>query len=60
MVDFPAGWDVWHSKNHWSTEETMIRYIDEVIVPYVQVVRESLGLSENHPTSAIFDVFEVS
>ena len=27
------------------------------MAPYVQVVRESLGLSENHPALAIFDVF---
>ena len=19
----PSGWDIWHSKNHWSNEETM-------------------------------------
>ena len=35
----------------------MIRYIEEVIAPYVRVVRESLGLSENHPALAVFDVF---
>lgn len=57
MVDFPAGRDVWHSKNHWSTEDTMVRYIDEIIAPYVREVRKSLGLSENHPALAIFDVF---
>ena len=56
-VDFPAGWDVWHSQNHWSTEETMIHYIEEVIAPYFRVVRKSLGLSENHSALAVFDVF---
>ena len=56
-VNFPAGWDVWHPQNHWSTEETMIRYIEEVIAPYVRVMRESLGLLENHPALTIFDVF---
>ena len=24
---FPPGWHVTHSKNHWSTEETMLEYI---------------------------------
>lgn len=32
-VDFPAGWDVWHSQNHWSTEETMIHYIEKLLPP---------------------------
>ena len=29
----PAGWDVWHSDNHWSTEEMIVRYIEKIIVP---------------------------
>ena len=32
VIDFPAGWDIWHSDNHWSTEVTMLRYIDIVII----------------------------
>ena len=49
VVEFPADWGVCHSPNHWSTQETMIRYIEEVSVPYVRGMRESLGLAENHP-----------
>ena len=30
-----------HSKNHWSTEETMLEYIDNIIVPHVSANRES-------------------
>ena len=22
-IDAPKGWDIWHSDNHWSNEETM-------------------------------------
>ena len=29
-------WDVWHSGSHWSTEETMIRYVEVVIALYVK------------------------
>ena len=32
----PDRWDIWHSANHWSNEETMKRYITKVIVPYIQ------------------------
>ena len=32
---FPDDWLISHSPNHWSNEGTMIKYISEVIVPYV-------------------------
>ncbi len=56
-VSFPDGWNITHSQNHWSTEETMIEYVDQIILPYVQDVRTSLELSPNFPAVAIFDVF---
>ena len=40
--NFPAGWHITHSPNHWSTETTMIQYIDKIIGPYVRSVREVL------------------
>ena len=33
----PAGWDIWHSDNHRSTENTTQRYIEKIIVPFVKV-----------------------
>ena len=27
---FPEDWDIWHSSNHWSNEDTMLRYLDKV------------------------------
>ena len=56
-VDFPQGWDVWHSSNHWSTEDTMLRYVDTVLLPYVQATRCNPSLSSDYPALAIFDVF---
>ena len=53
---FPSDWDVTHSENHWSNEYTMLRYIDKVIVPYVNKVRETLQL-EDQAALAIFDCF---
>ena len=38
---FPPGWHVTHSKNHWSTEKTMLEYVDNIIVPYISPNRES-------------------
>ncbi len=34
-VTAPKGWDIWHSHNHWSNEETMKRYIEMIIIPFV-------------------------
>ena len=38
---FPSGWHVTHSLKHWSTEKTMVQYIEEIIIPYVEGVREN-------------------
>lgn len=41
--DFPSDWNITHSPNHWSTEETMLEYIFEIIIPYVEAVRHDIG-----------------
>ena len=40
---FPLDWHITHSPNHWSTECTMLDYINHVIVPYLQKTRECVG-----------------
>ena len=47
-ISFPENSDVWHSINHWSNEETMIKYI-KVIVPVVSSKREALKLDPAYP-----------
>ena len=56
-ITFPHGWDVHCSENHWSTEATMLHFIECVTVPYVQSTRERLGLEEDNFALALFDVF---
>ena len=56
-VAFPEEWDVWHSANHWLTEEKMIHYLEKVIVPFVSL-REVLKLDKDTPALAIFDSFK--
>jgi len=41
--DFPADWHITHSPKHWSTEETMIQYVENIIMPYIERTRETLG-----------------
>lgn len=55
-IQFPEGWNITHSKNHWSNEKTMLEFVDKVLFPYIQRVREEIGNS-NQQALAIFDVF---
>ena len=54
---YPDECDVWHSENHWANQETAMRLIQEIVIPYVNQVRKEKGLSTLHPALAIFDVF---
>ena len=40
---FPIDWEITHSLKHWSTEATMISYIDNIIGPYVERTRQVFG-----------------
>ena len=54
---FLAEFDVWNTPNHWANEDTTIRFIQRIILPYVQSVRAK----NNTPDQAalvIFDVFK--
>ena len=56
-ITFSQGWHITHSENHWSTEETMLQCLDNVIIPYFAATRRELGLPDDHVGLAIFDVF---
>ncbi|XP_014663930.1 PREDICTED: uncharacterized protein LOC106806484 [Priapulus caudatus] len=53
-VEFPPEWDVWHTESHRSTTDSMIRYIDNVIEPYVKSTQERLQTTS--PPLLICDV----
>ena len=53
---FPSDWDITHSPKHWSTEETMVQYIENIIIPYVQRLREDFG--DNQSALVIMDNFK--
>ena len=56
-VVFPEAWDIFHSKNHWSNEVTMRKYIQNIIVPFVNN-KQLLKLKKSHPALAIIDCFQ--
>ena len=43
QYDFPSGWHVSHSDNHWSNEITMKQYFEKIILPYVNENREDIS-----------------
>ena len=58
-VAFPDKWHVTHSESHWSTERTMLEYLENIIIPYVTSTRQALDLPKDQPAFALFDVFAV-
>jgi len=55
--NFPPGWHITHSKKHWSNEETMIQYIENIILPYVEAMRQNLE-DEDAAALVIMDNFK--
>ena len=39
---FPVGFDIFHSPNHWANEETCIRFFENIIFSYIKKVREEM------------------
>ena len=35
LITFPKGRDIQHSENHWSNEDTMQRYIEQNVIPFI-------------------------
>ena len=57
-ITFPRDWDVTWSHNHWSNEDTMKSYLQSIIIPYVEMKRNELGLPDKYPSLVIFDNFK--
>ena len=39
---FPVGFNIFHSPNHWANEETCIHFFENIIFPYIKKVREEM------------------
>ena len=57
-ANFPQGWHITHSENHWSNTHTMIEYADHILLPYVEETRENLDLPLRQRALVIMDVFK--
>ena len=58
QFQFPSTWNITKSENHWSNERTMIEYINDIILPYINKKRSELKLSKEQPALLIFDNFK--
>ena len=56
-IRFPNQWDIWHSESHWSTSETMVRYINEILVPFATKTKKRLHLPTSQWAVVVLDVF---
>ena len=54
---FPKKWHITHSENHWLNEVTILEYVDKILVPYIEGIRENLPLNKSNAHAlCIFDV----
>ena len=53
---FSSDWDITHSPRHWSNESTMLDYINNIILPYVEHARDDY--SKDTPALVIMDNFK--
>lgn len=43
LTQFPEGFDIWHPPNYWANGETSIRFVKNIILPYISTTRKDLG-----------------
>ena len=56
--DFPDSWNITHTASHWSTESTILEYLEKVVDPYFVLKRQELGLPKKHHGLLIVVVFK--
>ena len=57
-VDFPKGWHITFTPNHWANKDTMVAYLYNVLLPYVTATRQNLQLADTFPALVLFDHFK--
>ena len=57
-VEFPKDWDITYTPNHWANEATTERYIEKILLPYIERTKAELSLHSDQPALVIFDRFK--
>ena len=56
--NFPNGFHITHTPNHWSNETKSLEMVDKIIMPYVKQQIADLQLGKNQEWLLIEDVFK--
>ena len=56
-VEFPETFSLSANPKHYSNTEESVKLIEEIIIPYIEKERDTLNLSQTHPSLLIMDVF---
>ena len=56
-IEFPDGFNVCYTENHWSNEEKVSELLQEVIFPFIASKKVEHGLAADQKALLIFDVF---
>ena len=56
--DIPTDWYLTYSENHWANEHTMMGYLHNILLPYINAMRVDLKLSKTQTAVVIFDTFK--
>ena len=57
-IEFPEGFNITHTKNHWSNEDKVIEHLESIIFPFAKSNRAELDLEKEQKCMLIFDVFK--
>ena len=57
-VDFPIGWSITFTPNHWANENNVLSYVNNILLPYITKVSKNLHLSTSHAALVIIDHFK--
>ena len=57
-VYYPKDWYLTYTENHWSNEQTMMGYLHNILIPYVNATWVELKLSQTHLCLVFFDTFK--
>ena len=55
---FPDGFSLAFSQKHWSNETEIIRLIEDLLVPYIEKVKEKKALPQSQKSSLVWDAFK--
>ena len=57
-VTFPAGFCLAYNQKHWSNETKTIRLIEDVLVPYIEKIKEEKFLPPSQKSFSLRDAFK--